>query len=216
VASEPYQHHQNPVERRYQTVNNATNRILDRTGAPAHLWLLCLLYVCCLLNHTYNMTIDDVPLTKLLGSTVDISPLLCVHFWECVYYHQSETSFPSDSKEGLGNIVGISEKCGHALTYKVITANTGHIIYCSLLRPATTGDANLRASMFIGEPDTHNEILKYFSNVNMDEYKLADTPLPSPVFNPQDLIGRSFLMDEQPDGQKARGKIVQLIEDHES
>jgi hypothetical protein len=50
----------------------------------------------------------------------------------------------------------------------------------------------------------------------MDEYKLADTPLPSPVFNPQELIGRSFLIVEQPDGQKSRGKIVQLIEDHES
>jgi hypothetical protein len=50
----------------------------------------------------------------------------------------------------------------------------------------------------------------------MDEYKLADTPIPSPVFNPQDLIGRSFMMDEQPDGQRTRGKIVQLIEDHES
>jgi hypothetical protein len=74
--------------------------------------------------------------------------------------------------------------------------------------------------MFVGETDTHNEILKSrddFSNVkNMDEYKHADTPLPSPVFNPQDLIGRSFLMDEQPYGQRARGKIVQLIEDHES
>jgi hypothetical protein len=46
--------------------------------------------------------------------------------------------------------------------------------------------------MFVGEPDTHNEILKSrdeFSNVkNMDEYKLADTP----VFNPQDSIGRSL------------------------
>jgi hypothetical protein len=51
---------------------------------------------------------------------------------------------------------------------------------------------------------------------NMDEYKLADTPLQPPVFNPQDSIGQSFLMDEQPDGQRARGKIVQLIEDHES
>jgi hypothetical protein len=50
----------------------------------------------------------------------------------------------------------------------------------------------------------------------MDEYKLADTPLPFPGFNPQDLIGQSFLMDEQPDGHKARGKILQLIEDHES
>jgi hypothetical protein len=50
----------------------------------------------------------------------------------------------------------------------------------------------------------------------MDEYKFADTPLPSPVFNPQDLIGQSFLMNEQQDGQRSRGKIVQLIEDHES
>jgi hypothetical protein len=62
--------------------------------------------------------------------------------------------------------------------------------------------------MFAGEPDTHNEILKSrddFSKVrNMDEYKLTDTPLPSPVFNQQDLIGRSFLMDKQPDGQGKR------------
>jgi hypothetical protein len=157
--SEPHQHHQNPAERRYQTVKNATNRILDHTGAPA-LWLLCLQYDCYLLNLTYNMTIDAVPLTKLLGSTVDISPLRHFHFWECGYYHQSETSFPSDSKEGLENIVGMSEYCGHALTDKVLTDNTGHVIYRSLLRPVTTGDANLRTSMFVGEKDTHNEILK--------------------------------------------------------
>jgi hypothetical protein len=37
--SEPHQHHQNPAERRYQTIKNSTNRILDRTGAPAHVWL---------------------------------------------------------------------------------------------------------------------------------------------------------------------------------
>jgi hypothetical protein len=116
--------------------------------------------------------------------------------------------------------LGISEHCGHALTYKVLTDDTGHVIYRFLLLPVTTGDANLRASMFVWEPDTHNEILKPrddFSNIkNMDEYKLTDTPLPSPVFNPQDLIGRSFLMDEQPDGQRAKGEIVQLIEYLES
>jgi hypothetical protein len=54
------------------------------------------------------MSIDAVPLTKLLGSRVDISPQLCFHLWECVYYHPSETSFPSDFKEGLEHIVGIS------------------------------------------------------------------------------------------------------------
>jgi hypothetical protein len=32
--SEPYQQQQNPAESRYQTIKRATNRVLDRTGAP--------------------------------------------------------------------------------------------------------------------------------------------------------------------------------------
>jgi hypothetical protein len=49
--SEPHQQHQNPAERRYKTIKNWTNRILDRTRAPAETWLLALQYVCFLLNH---------------------------------------------------------------------------------------------------------------------------------------------------------------------
>ena len=78
--SEPHQQQQNPAERRIQTIKNTSNRIMDRTGAPAFTWLLCLLYVCYLLNHTYNETVKDVPLNKLTGSTMDISPLLRVPF----------------------------------------------------------------------------------------------------------------------------------------
>ena len=231
--SEPHQQHQNPAERRYQTVKNCTNRLLDRTGAPPTVWLLCLQYICFLLNHNYNMTIKAVPLTLLNGTTVDISALLRFYFWQPVYYKQSESSFPSDSKEALGNIVGISEHCGHALTYKILTSDTKHIIYRSLVRPATPADANLRASMFDGEEETHNVIDPIIKSKHdydiMDESKPADTPtngetaqksyrndIPSPTFNPDDLIGRSFLMDKQEDGQQFRGRIVQLIEDHES
>jgi hypothetical protein len=36
-------------------------------------WLLCLQYVCFLLNHMYNSTLNGVPFTLLLGVTVDIS-----------------------------------------------------------------------------------------------------------------------------------------------
>jgi hypothetical protein len=38
-------------------------------------------------------------------------------------------------------------------------------------------------------------------------------PPPPPIFNPEGLIGCSFLMDEQEDGQRFRGRIVELIED---
>lgn len=34
-----------PAERRIQTAKRLTNTILDRTGAPACTWLLCLLYI---------------------------------------------------------------------------------------------------------------------------------------------------------------------------
>jgi hypothetical protein len=102
--------------------------------------------------------------------------------------------------------------------YKVLTADTGHVIYRSLLRPVNTDDANLRASMFAGEPDTHNEVVKFRNSTlhTMDDSKPADTISPSPVFNPQDLIGRSFLMDQQSDGQRPRAANTQLLEDHES
>ena len=48
--SQPHQQHQNPCERRYQTLKRMTNTLLDRSGSPASTWLLCLMYVAILLN----------------------------------------------------------------------------------------------------------------------------------------------------------------------
>jgi hypothetical protein len=117
--SEPHQQQQNPAERRIQMLKTTSNRVMDCTGAPASTWLLCLLYVCYLLNHTYNTTIKGVPLNKLTGSTVDISPLLRFHFWQKVYYKQAKNTYPSESKEGLGHIVGISKHVGLMMTWKI-------------------------------------------------------------------------------------------------
>ena len=38
--SEPYHEHQNPAERRYQTVKQHTNAVLDKSGAPPKACLL--------------------------------------------------------------------------------------------------------------------------------------------------------------------------------
>jgi hypothetical protein len=122
--SEPHQQQQNPAERRFQTVKNAANRVMDRTGAPAHTGLLCLTYVCFLLNHMWDDTLSGIPLTLLTGMTVDISVLLCFYFWQKVYYKREDYGFPSESKEGVGHIVGISEHVGNALTWKILTADT--------------------------------------------------------------------------------------------
>jgi hypothetical protein len=40
------------------------------------------------------------------------------------------------------------------------------------------------------------------------------TLTPPPIVDPNNLIGRTFLMDAQPDGSQFRARIVKLIEDH--
>jgi hypothetical protein len=119
--SELHQHHQNPAERQYQNIKRLCNTILDHSGAPAYTWLLCLMYVCFLLNNTWFEVVDDIPFHMSMGSTNDISSLLCFHFWEPVYYKLDDSDFLSDSCEKHGHFVGISESVGHAMTFKILT-----------------------------------------------------------------------------------------------
>jgi Reverse transcriptase (RNA-dependent DNA polymerase) len=224
--SEPHQQQQNPAERRFQTLKTATNRVMDRSGAPACTWLLALTYVCYLLNHTYNSTISSVPLQQLTGSTIDISPLLRFHFWQKVYYKHGDSSFPSESTEGLGHIVGISEHCGHAMTWKILTADTKKIIFRSLVRPFSDSDPNIRADLSGGEEESSLDpslpIIKSKRDLaigtkqNITDVDGEAKPESPPIFHPEDLVGRTFLLDEQKDGQKHRAKIVKMSEDHET
>jgi hypothetical protein len=79
---EPHQQHQNPCEPRYQNLKMMTNTVLDRTGSPAYLWLLCLQYVAFILNNSVSDALNGAtPLQLLTGSTNDISPLL---FFKCM------------------------------------------------------------------------------------------------------------------------------------
>ena len=57
--SEPYHQNQNPAEWRYRTIKSWTNTVMNRSGAPANCWLLCLIYVCYLLNHIYSDPSED-------------------------------------------------------------------------------------------------------------------------------------------------------------
>jgi hypothetical protein len=198
--SESYQQHQNPAERRYQTIKRAANRVLDRTGAPDYTWLLCLEYVCFLLNQTYNDNIQGVPLQHLNGHTPDISVPLCFHLWQKVYYEKGH--FPSDSVEAAGHIVGISDHCGHALTYKVFNTSTQEVIHCSLIRPADMSDPNLCVESLGGESEAaitpvihsrHDDMLHDYKQTSSQDSVESTVP---PIVIPEELIGRTFLMDK--------------------
>ena len=84
--SEPYHQHQNEAEQCYRVVKRYINTLKNLTGAPAHCCLLCLVYVCSLLNVTASPTLDGItPHQALTGQVPDISHLLHFSIWEPVY-----------------------------------------------------------------------------------------------------------------------------------
>ena len=113
------------------------NHILDRTGAPAYCWLLCLLYVCYLLNLMATKSLNNqTPFFHLNGQLADISASLQYHFYEEVYYLDHNPSYPSKSRERIGYWVGVAEHVGDVLTYKILTKDTKKIIYVSEIHSA--------------------------------------------------------------------------------
>ena len=83
--SDPYHQNQNPSELQYRTIKAWTNIILNRTGARANCWLLCMSYVCYLLNHiSCDSLKGQILLTRLKGVTPDISIIMMHTFYQSV------------------------------------------------------------------------------------------------------------------------------------
>ena len=110
--SEPYHRHQNKAEQRYGVVKRYINTLMNLTGAPAHCWLLCMLYVCSLLNATASPALGGLtPLQALTGQVPDISHFLHFSFWEPIYYKVDENEpdhrflSQSNKKEDTGLVL---------------------------------------------------------------------------------------------------------------
>ena len=149
ATCEPDNQHQNPAERKIQTVKNGVNRIMDRTMTPKFAWFECLEYFCAILNVSATPSIGDkTPLEVSLGYTADISPYIAYEWWEPVYYLDYEDpSFPQ-SREKIGRFCGPVPNCGDMLTFKIYVKETHKIIHRSVLRSAKDdkGQPNLRAA----------------------------------------------------------------------
>jgi hypothetical protein len=182
-------------------------------------------------------------------------------FYEPVYYLVDETTFPSESKELRGRWVGVSENVGHLMTYKILTDDTRQIIHRSNIHLAADPNArNLHLDPLNDKPpeviwslrkaspaSDHGEDFSLHSMEPTDEHPYTEsTPDPSErpstvddmvIVDPQELLGRTFLMDTQEDGQRFRcgfcirmlisrfhrvngqrfhARIVECISDHES
>ena len=206
---------------------------MNRTGAPTHCWLLTFQYVCYILNHISTASLGgQVPLQVLYGVTPDISIIFLYTFYQPVFYATHDQHFPSDSEERAGFWVGFAEQ--DSFTHMVLDAVTLKIIYRSALRPRTPKDPNKRLVDTGGEEDhqSHEKPTKNPTPVpNGEKPAPLDTPTvynksrhdngptsskPLPGFNPDDLVGMTFLLPPGDNGErlmaKATRKVVQDIE----
>ena len=92
--SEPYHQNQNPAEWRYRTIKSWTNTVMNRSGAPANCWLLCMIYVCYILNHIACGALNgSIPLLVSYGIKPDISIMLLYTFYQPVFYATHDQHF---------------------------------------------------------------------------------------------------------------------------
>ena len=111
---------------------------MNRSGAPANCWLLCMIYVCYILNHIACGAFNgSIPLLVLYGITPDISIMLLYTFYQPVFCATHDQHFPSESEERAAFWVGFGEHCGDAMTHKLLDKITQKIIYKSAVRPIT-------------------------------------------------------------------------------
>ena len=116
---------------------------MNRSSAPANCWLLCLIYVCYLLNHISCAALDGkIPLFALTGIRPDFSIILLFTFYQPVCSATYDQTFPSESEERACYWVGFGEHCGDAMTHKLLEYETQKIIYRSAVRPKTSSTPN--------------------------------------------------------------------------
>ena len=167
------------------------NTLLNICGVLAYYWLLALIYVCFILNHTGVGSLHwRTSIEKLTGSTPDISSLLCFHFWEPVYYRDNDNDFLLESTEKLGHFVDISEHVSHTHTLKLLTDDTKKIINRSRIRSALNPkERNLRVDP---KPDDHPpKVLQSKHENDLQNGKVM------PTLDHTDLIGREFLLPSE-------------------
>ena len=196
---------------------------MNSSGCPLSAWLLCLQYVCGLLNHMSSPVLDGLPpLQALTGQTPGISFLLHFSFWEPVYYrvnpNEPSSNFPSTSNERKGYWVGFSDIVGDKLTWKILTGDTNYLIFRSAVRSANNSTPNLHHELPSEEsnlpnsnpishedsPDIPDQNFLWSQPECEDNSSLNPNPTPMATFTVDDLVARSFLL---PSGQDYHEKI---------
>ena len=177
--SEPHYQHQNYAERRWRHLKRNTQWLMNLRNVPPNCWLLCLMYVADVMNHTAEEALGwRPPLEVLTGQTIDISIILCFVFWDVVYV----TRYPDqvyhgqlgneDTDEIRGHFVGFAWNVGHALTFKILADGSDTVINRSRVRLAKSGENNLTLDIKAG----NNPEYWYITSTHDDDDHLRTLP----------------------------------------
>ena len=239
--SEPYHQHQNKAENYSGLAKLYTNTVMNTSGCPACCWLLCLQYICVVLNHLASPTLQGIcPVQALEGTTPDISFLLHFSFYEPVYYRidssEPDLNFPSSSNEQKGYWVGFANNPGDRLTWRILTEDTQKIIIHSGIQSALRTTTNQRLASSSGEGTTLPFPIPYIPYPQQSTNSLPLDPLDgsTPNFEPfvksqsgedednpihmanidiPNLLGRSFFLPPEDNGEHHIAKIIDT-DDH--
>ena len=207
--SEPYHQNQNPAEGRYCTLKSWTNTIMNRSGAPADCWLLCMIYASYILNHLSCEALGgNVPLGMFYDVSPDISIILLYIFYQPVFYATHNQSYPCVSEEKDARWVDFGDHVGDALTHKLLDDDTKKILYRSAVRPSDSAHPNKHLVSDGGESSqTPKPIV--FVRSRQDNSQSATKPMAE--YNPDDLIGRTFLLPKNEQGERLRATIKRKV-----
>ena len=236
--SEPYHQHQNKAEIRFGLAKHYTNTVMNTSGCPACCWLLCLQYICVVLNHLASPTLQGIcPVQALEGTTPDISFMLHFSFYEPVDYRidssEPDLNFPSSSNEKKGYWVGFADNQGDRLTWRILTEDTQKIIIHSGVQSALRTTTNQHLASPSGEGTTLPFPIPYpqqstnslpldpldASTPNFEQFVNSqsgedeDNPIHMAKIDIPNLLGRSFLLPPEDNGERHMAKIID-IDDH--
>ena len=125
--------------------------------------------------------------------------------------NEPDHRFPSQSNEKRGHWVGFADNKGDHLTWKILTDDTNTIIIRSAVRSATKTSPNLRLDPPEGEDpsDLTSDVFVY-GRPNPDG---SDHTPPMSIINFDDLLGRTFLLPMDENGERKRATISEHVKD---
>ena len=236
--SESYHQDQNKTETCFGPAKRDTNTVMNTSGYLDCCWLLCLQYIFVLLHHLASPSLQGIyPGQALQGTTPVISFMLHSSFYESVYYRidssEPDFNFPSSSNDNKGYWAGFAANQGDSLTWRTLTEDTQRIIICSGIQSALSTTTNQCLASPSGEGTTlpfpipypqqpkNSFALDPFAEstanfelfVNSQSGEDEDNPIPMANIDIPNLLGRSFLLPSEDNGEHHMAKIID-IDDH--